>query len=141
MEQFDESKVVNQKYFDLYIDGDKYGEVKTGKAESALDTQDIDIAGRMGKGTLINGSKGTGTITFYKTFSGLLKKINDQIKVGKPFVFDLITELNDPKLDDSERVTVENCKITKFSPIDNDISKLNDQSFDFSYNPDNVTID
>ena len=32
-------------------------------------------------------------------------------------------------------------KITKFPVIDNDITKMNDLSLDFVYNPDNVTVE
>lgn len=141
MEKFTENDVVNGRFFSLWISGDKYAEVKTASAESALDTEKVPIAGQLGNGTVVTGASGTGALGFYKTYNGLTKKINDSIKTGKPFIFDLISEHNDPNQDSVERVMIENCKITKFKPIDADITKLLESSYDYSYNPNDVTFE
>lgn len=141
MDKFDESNLVNGRYYSLWIAGDKYAEVKTASAESSLTTQDVPIAGSMGDGTKVIGGKGSGSLTFHKTFNGLLKKINECISNGKPFTFDLISELNDPTQSSTERVCIDDCTITKFKVIDVDITKLLEQSFDYSYNPTKVTFE
>lgn len=141
MERFTEKDVVNGRFYSLWIDGDKYAEVKTASAESSLKTEDIPIAGQLGNGKVVTGADGTGSLTFYKTYNGLSKKINESVKNGKPFTFDLISELNDPNQDEQERVMIENCIITKFKVIDADITKLLESSYDFSYNPNNVNYE
>lgn len=116
-------------------------EVKTASAESALESEKVAIAGQLGNEEVITGANGTGSLGFHKTYNGLLKEINDCVKNGKPFVFDLISELNDPDQDGVERVMIEDCKITKFKPIDVDITKLLESSYDYSYNPNKVTFE
>lgn len=142
MENFNENNVVNGRFYSLWVDGDKMAEVKTASAESALQTEKVPIAGQLGNGEVVTGADGSGSLGFYKTFTGLLKKINDCVKSGRPFVFDLISELNDPNQNgEIERVMIENCKITKFKVIDVDITKLLESTYDFSYNPNNVTFE
>jgi len=141
MENFDASKVVNGRFFSLWIRGDLMAEVKTASAESSLETEKVPIAGQLGSEDVVTGATGAGSMGFHKTFNGLLKEINDCIKSGKPFIFDLISELNDPNQDGVERVMIENCKITKFKVIDADITKLLESIYDFSYNPNNVTFE
>ena len=141
MDKFEASDVVNGKFYSLWLNGDMYAEVKTANAESALTTEKIPIAGQLGNGIVVTGADGTGALTFHKVFGDLPKQINAKIKSGLPFVFDLISELNDPNQSDTERVMIENCIITKFKVIDADITKLLESTYDFSYNPNNVTFE
>lgn len=140
METFD-GKVIRGKFYSLWVNGDKMAEVKTASAESALESEKVPIAGQLGNEEVITGANGTGSLGFHKTYNGLLKEINDCVKNGKPFVFDLISELNDPDQDGIERVMIEDCKITKFKPIDVDITKLLESNYDYSYNPNKVTFE
>jgi len=141
MDKFEARDVVNGKFYSLWLNGDMYAEVKAASAESALATEKIPIAGRLGNGTIVTGADGTGTLTFHKVFGDLPKQINAKIKSGLPFTFDLISELNDPNQDTTERVMIENCTLTKFKVIDADITKLLESSYDFSYNPTDVTYE
>lgn len=59
-------------------------------------------------------------------------------KSHKAFAFDLTSMANDPDVEGSERVVIEKCKITKFDPINFDISKLMEDSFDFKYDIEDV---
>lgn len=139
MTNFTENDVLHGRYYSLWLNGDLRGEVKTASAETALKTEEIPIAGQLGNGVVPTGASGTGSMTFYKVFGNIAKDINEKLKNGKPFVFDLISELTNAEASDSERVIIEDCKITKFKVIDEDITKILEQSFDFVYNPNKVT--
>lgn len=138
MNQFDENSIVNGKFYSLWVDGELYAEVKTGKATSELESEDVVIAGRFGKGTRVTGGNGSGSLTFWQCYNGLKEKINDALKSHKAFNFDLTSMANDPDVEGSERVVIEKCKITKFDPINFDISKLMEDSFDFKYDIEDV---
>ncbi|MGE5627829.1 MAG: phage tail tube protein [Solirubrobacterales bacterium] len=141
MKNFEAENIINGRFFSLWINGDKKAEVKAASAESSLKTEEVPIAGRLGSGVVITGVTGTGTLTFNKVYGDINKAINANIKKGKPFVFDLISELNDPNQSGKERIMIENCVITKFKPIDADITKLLESAYDFSFNPDDVTYE
>ena len=56
--------------------------------------------------------------------------------------FDLTGQSNDPELDGYERVTIQNCIMKKFKPLQGDITKtLLEESYDFSYNVENVDFE
>lgn len=138
---FSTDQIINGRFFSLWINGDLHAEVKTASAESSLDTEKVNIAGQLGSEEIVTGASGTGSMTFHKIFGDLGKEINNSIKAGKPFEFDLISELYNPNTEEYERVVIEKCKITKFKVIDADISKLLESSYDFTYNPNNVTFE
>lgn len=141
MEKFSAEKVVNGKFYSMWINGDSMAEVKTASAESSLETEKVPIAGQLGNGEVVTGATGSGSLGFHKVYGSLVREINEALKNGKAFTFDLISELNDPNQEGVERVMIEKCKITKFKVIDADITKLLESTYDFSYNPNDVTFE
>ena len=140
MEGFNESYAIYGKSFQMWMDGDLMGEVLTAKAKSDLQTETVYIAGQLGNGVIVVGADGTGSLTFNTVIGDLPKKVNDCIKQNKPFVFDLIGEIENKTYGTTRRVIIEGCKITSFSPLDVDIQKLLQDSYDFKYNPQNVDV-
>ena len=137
MQNFSEDSIIRGRFFTLWIDGEEMGEVKTIDTTSELTGEKVPIAGKLGEG-----STGTGSLSFWKCYNGLNIKINNCIKNHKPFKFDLTGQSNDPELDGYERVTIQNCVIKKFKPLQGDITKnLLEESYDFSYNVENVDFE
>lgn len=142
MQNFNEDLVVRGRFFTLWVDGEEMGEVKAVDTTSELTGEKVAIAGKLGEGERIVGSTGTGSLTFWKCYNGLNKKINDCIKNNKPFVFDLTGQSNDPELDGHERCVIQKCKMKKFKPVQGDITKtLLEESYDFSYNVQDVDFE
>lgn len=141
MEIFNESYAIHGKSFIMWINGDPMAEVLTAKAKSDLTTETVYIAGQLGNGDMVTGANGTGTLTFNTVIGDLPKKVNDCIKQNKAFVFDLIGEIENKTYGTTRRIIIEGCKITSFSPLDVDIQKLLQDSYDFKYNPQNVDIE
>jgi hypothetical protein len=136
---FEVDDVLSGRDYSMWVDGDLMASVKTSSAETSFKMEEVILPGKMGIGQKPNGATGSGSFTCYKIFGDLSEKINAKLKKGKSFKFDLISELRDD--DDSERVIIENCVITKFKVINVDTSKLLESSFDFVYNPDNVSYE
>lgn len=141
MEGFSAKNIVNGKFYSMWINGDLMAEIKTASAETSLETEKVPIAGQLGSEEIVTGATGSGNLGFHKVFGDLIKQINAKLKEGKAFTFDLISELNDPNQDTTERVMIEDCKITKFKVIDADITKLLESTYDFTYNPNKVTFE
>ncbi|ENZ33290.1 hypothetical protein HMPREF1084_01758 [Clostridium butyricum 60E.3] len=135
---------LNHKFFTLWFNNEEKAQVITANAKSSLESQKLPIAGSMGKITLVTGAEGTGSITFYKIIDDTLNQdINECIKNGNPFVFDLIGEVENKATGGTYRVIIENCQITSFEVLNVDIGN-NDamkQSYDFEYNPEDVDIE
>lgn len=141
MENFNEYYAIHGKSFVMWMDGDPMAEVLTAKAKSDLTTETVYIAGQLGNGDIITGANGTGSLSFNTTIGDLPKKVNDCLKKGKPFKFDLIGEIENKTYGGTRRIIIENCKITSFSPLDVDIQKLLSDSYEFKYNPNDVDIE
>ena len=137
----DEREILNGKFFDLWMNSSKKASVKTASAESSLQEEKVPIAGQLGNGSVITGADGSGSLSFHDVADSLLKDINDCVKAGKPFYFDLISQNTNQNNGKYRRVKITGCKITKFKPIDTDITKLLESSYDFTYNPSNVDVE
>lgn len=138
----DEKEFLNGRFFSLWVDNEEYAQVKTAKADSELETQKLPIAGKLGKATIIIGASGTGELGFYDIIDDdLPKKINESIKKGVPFIFNLTGEIENKSTGGTRRVIIEDCTITSFSVLDVDIEKILEKTYKFEYDPDNVDID
>lgn len=137
----DEKEILNGRFFDLWINSSKKASVKTASAESSLQEEKVPIAGQLGNGSVITGADGSGILTFHDVIDSMLKDVNDCVRLGKPFYFDLISQNTNQNNSKYRRVKITNCKITKFKVIDTDIQKLLESSYDFTYNPSNVDVE
>lgn len=144
MAKLTEKNILKNNFFTLWFNNEEKATVLTADAKSTLNTQKLPIAGQLGKLTLITGAEGSGSLSFYKVIDDTLNKdINDCIKAGQPFKFDLIGELENKDTGGTYRVIIENCQITSFEVLKVDITS-NDavkQNYDFEYNPEDVTIE
>jgi hypothetical protein len=139
METFDASKVLNGKSLAIWVNSEKMAEVKSVKAETTVNTDKIPIAGQLGEEEIPAGTSGSGTLVTHKSANGFGAEINAALKTGKSYLFDLTSEITSED-GESERVTIENCKVTKYAPISADITKAGtEDTIEFSYNPNNVT--
>lgn len=144
MAKLTEKELLNHKFYSCWVNGEEKGNVITTTAKSTLETQKVPIAGSLGKLPMITGAEGAGSLSFYKIIDdSIVKDINDCIKNGVPFVFDLIGEVENKSTGGTYRVVIEDCYITSFNVIDVDISSTDalKESFDFEYNPANVVIE
>ena len=137
----DEREILNGRFFDLWMNSVKKAAVKTASAESSLKEEEVPIAGQLGNGSVVVGASGTGSLTFHDVTDSLLKDVNDCVKTGKAYYFDLISQNTNQNNGKYRRVKITGCKINKFKPIDTDIQKLLESSYDFSYNPSNVDVE
>lgn len=143
MAKLTEKELLNHKFFSCWVSGEEKANVITATAKSTLDSQKIPIAGSLGKLNLITGAEGSGSLSFYKIIDdSIVKDINESVKDGIPFTFDLIGEIENKSTGGTYRVVIEDCQITSFNVLDVDISSSDalKETYDFSYDPANVEI-
>ncbi|APF23793.1 phage tail tube protein [Clostridium butyricum] len=143
MAKLREQDFLNNKFFTLWFNGEEKAQVITASAKSTLESQKLPVAGSVGKIILITGADGSGSLSFYKLIDDTLNQdINGCIKNGRPFVFDLIGEVENKSTGGTYRVLIENCTITSFEVLNVDIGSADamKQSYDFEYNPEDVDI-
>lgn len=142
MEKITPEDVINGKSFALWVNGIKKAEVTTATADSEIQVEKVPIAGQLSDGDIETGATGSGSLGFHKVLDdSLIKDVNDAFKQNKRFVFNLTSEFTNRYSNKTQRVSIRECKINKFSPLAVDITKLLSDTFNFTYEPGNVDIE
>ena len=141
MDKFTAADSINGKSFGLWVNGLKKAEVLTAQADSEIQTEKLPIAGKLSDEDMEVASTGTGTMTFYSVIDdSLIVDINNSFKENKRFTFDLRGVIENKTTGRTRTVIITDCKINKFSPLAVDITKVLNDTFTFSYNPENCDI-
>ena len=141
MDKFTAADAINGKSFGLWVNGLKKAEVLTAQADSEIQTEKLPIAGKLSDEDMEVGSTGTGTMTFYSVIDdSLIVDINNSFKENKRFTFDLRGVIENKTTGRTRTVIITDCKINKFSPLAVDITKVLNDTFTFSYSPENCDI-
>ena len=141
MDKFTAADAINGKSFGLWVNGLKKAEVLTAQADSEIQTEKLPIAGKLSDEDMEVGSTGTGTMTFYSVIDdSLIADINNAFKENKRFTCDLRGVIENKTTGRTRTVIITDCKINKFSPLAVDITKVLNDTFTFSYSPENCDI-
>ena len=141
MDKFTAADAINGKSFGLWVNGLKKAEVLTAQADSEIQTEKLPIAGKLSDEDMEVGSTGTGTMTFYSVIDdSLIVDINNSFKENKRFTCDLRGVIENKTTGRTRTVIITDCKINKFSPLAVDITKVLNDTFTFSYSPENCDI-
>ena len=141
MDKFTAADAINGKSFGLWVNGLKKAEVLTAQADSEMQTEKLPIAGKLSDEDMEVGSTGTGTMTFYSVIDdSLIADINNAFKENKRFTCDLRGVIENKTTGRTRTIIITDCKINKFSPLAVDITKVLNDTFTFSYSPENCDI-
>lgn len=141
MDKFTAADAINGKSFGLWVNGLKKAEVLTAQADSEIQTEKLPIAGKLSDEDMEVGSTGTGTMTFYSVIDdSLIADINNAFKENKRFTCDLRGVIENKTTGRTRTIIITDCKINKFSPLAVDITKVLNDTFTFSYSPENCDI-
>ena len=141
MDKFTAADAINGKSFGLWVNGLKKAEVVTAQADSEMQTEKLPIAGKLSDEDMEVGSTGTGTMTFYSVIDdSLIADINNAFKENKRFTCDLRGVIENKTTGRTRTIIITDCKINKFSPLAVDITKVLNDTFTFSYSPENCDI-
>ena len=141
MDKFTAADAINGKSFGLWVNGLKKAEVLTAQADSEIQTEKLPIAGKLSDEDMEVGSTGTGTMTFYSVIDdSLIADINNAFKENKRFTCDLRGVIENKTTGRTRTIIITDCKINKFSPLAVDITKVLNDTFAFSYSPENCDI-
>lgn len=110
--------VMNGTYGELWLDGEKCGEVDGCSAKIAYTRDDIQLCGQLEVDSKLVSSKGTGSIKAYKIYSRFITTIAEKAKSGKDPRFTIISKLNDPDALGTERIALQNCVFDDVTLVD-----------------------
>jgi hypothetical protein len=107
MIKMDSSRAINGTWGEVFIDGEKMGEVFGLSAMVQILKEDVPIVGvANGKGKKIVGYEMTGSLRFMKVSSKLMKKQSEAFKAGKQLKMTINSSIADPDSFGSEKVAL-----------------------------------
>lgn len=113
------NEIINGTYGKVYINGNKFANIKTFEAKLVMQYEEVDIAEDPGKQQRYMGYSGEGTMTLHKVDSGILKLVSEDIKAGKMPEIMMVGAVSDPSALGTERiqfdgVTLDEIMLLKF---------------------------
>lgn len=141
-QQFNANKDLNKgQMSELLIDGEVYANIKSVKTEISSDSEEIYIAGKWGKETIFNGSSGSGSFVLYETFDGFDERALESFKELGYLEVTLKVRQWNPASGAERYLIIEEAKINKFSPVDIELGKISEKTYEFSFNPDSLSYE
>nr|DAV98239.1 MAG TPA: tail tube protein [Caudoviricetes sp.] len=131
--KMDKNKIIRGSFGAIWFNGEEVGSVKSFEAKVALDYEDVDIMGDLGKHKRYMGYAGEGTMTLHKIDSAIAKLIGDAIKSGNMPDFTIVAKLEDPSADGAERVELTGVTINELMAIKFENKSLREEEVPFAF--------
>ena len=130
-ETFKASEIISGTFGSIWIDTEKFANVKKFEAKVALIYEDVDIAEQLGKERKLVGIEIKGTAVMHKVDSTLIKKLAEGIKNGEAPVFKIVGRIADPSAKGQERVELIDVTIDEATLLAFEGKKLVEEEFPF----------
>lgn len=114
--KMDRNKILRGSYGRVWVDGEKYANVKTFEAKVTLEYEDVQIMGDLWGHKRLMGLTGAGTMTLHKIDSTIANKLSD-IQNGEAPEITIIAALEDPSGYGYERVELTEVSLDELTLI------------------------
>lgn len=105
---FNAHKVMNGTHGELWVNDEKFADVKAFQCKVEFEKEDIKMCGSMATHTKVLGYSMKGSVTLHKVNSNMIRLIGESIKTGRAPRFTIVSKLADPDADGTERIAIEN---------------------------------
>ena len=133
MENMEAKKVFYGTYGEMWLDGDKIGEVEELKATLSADKVEIKMSRHMTKGYKVTGYTGKGSFKVHKVSSYFIQKLAPSIKQGKQVTCTIISKMSDPDAVGTERISLSGVLIDSVDLINWSVGKVGEESYNFTF--------
>lgn len=106
MANFDHNKILRGAFGKVWIDDERFANVKSFEAKLTLNYEDVDVNGELGTKKRYMGFSGAGTIVLHKFNSAIALKLKDAIKRGEMPQIKIVAAIDDPSSSGVERVSL-----------------------------------
>lgn len=109
------NKIINGTYGTIWVNNEKWTEVKSMEAKVAAQYEDVNVAGQLGKSRKYIGWEGSGSITLNKVYSRGAKLLANAFKIGIMPDVKIISKIDDPAAHGAERIIVKQVTFDEFT--------------------------
>lgn len=139
MKAYEDYRVINGTWGELWIDGVYMAEVLSLQAKVSLEKSDVKQTRRLGTGKKVTGISGTGTIKMNKVTSYFIEKLSDNLKNGKTTTATIKSKLADPDAFGTEEVELYGCTFDELTLADWEAGKNGEESVPFTFSDWKIT--
>lgn len=127
------NEVMNGTFGKVWINGQKFANIKSFEAKLTFDWEEVDIAEDTGKHQKYMGYQGEGTMTFHKVDSAVLKLVQEDIKAGKMPDIMIVGSLADPAALGAERVQLDEVTLDELMLLKFEMKTVGEEEVPFKF--------
>lgn len=131
--KIDANQVINGTFGKVYINGNKFAQIKSFEAKVTFDYEDIDISEDPGKHKKFMGWQGEGTMVFHKVDSSILKMVKDDLKKGKMPEIMIVGSVEDPAALGAERVQLNEVTLDEMTLLKYEMKTVGEEEVPFKF--------
>lgn len=132
VDTFKAGDVISGTFGSVWIDTEKFANVKKFEAKITFKYEDVDSSEQPGSDRKFIGYEIKGTITLHKVDSSLVKKLADGIKEMKMPTFKVVARNADPSAKGQERVELIDVTFDEMTLLSFETKKLVEEEFPFA---------
>lgn len=136
--EFLANNVISGTFGDVWVNGERYLEVKSFEAKVTGEFADIISAGKLTTGKKYLGYTAEGTITCSKIDSKVMSLLHENYKNGTMPTISIISKLDDPEAFGAERIEMLNVTFTEFMLANFTVKEVTDVEIPFAFEDYNV---
>lgn len=126
-------KTINGTFGEVWVDDYYLAEVTGLEAKVSIEKTEVNQTGSLAKGYKITGVDCKGTIKLNKVTSYFIKLLSDNTMKGRATTCTIISKLEDPDADGTERIRLTGCTFDELTLANWETKKLGEESIPFSF--------
>lgn len=130
---YNSQKTISGTEGEVWIDGEYISEVTALQAKVTLTKEEVKMCKARGKKYKVTGYEGKGTLKLNKVNSRMLIKFGDAIKAGHTITCTIISKLDDPDSDGTERIAIKDATFDELPLSDWEAKKMVTESIPFTF--------
>ena len=130
---YNPEKTINGTFGSMWIDDYFMAEVTALEAKVSLEKTEVNQVGSLAKGYKVTGIDCKGTIKLNKVTSYFINLLSENIQAGKTTSCTIISKLDDPDSDGTERIKLTGCTFDELTLVNWEAKKLGEESVPFSF--------
>ena len=127
------NEVMNGTFGKVWINGQKFANIKSFEAKLTFDYEEVDIAEDTGKHQKYMGYQGEGTMTFHKVDSSVLRLVQEDIKAGKMPDIMIVGALADPAAIGAERIQLDEVTLDELTLLKFELKTVGEEEVPFKF--------
>ena len=127
------NKTINGTFGTVWVNGQKWAEIKSFEAKVAAQYESVSLAGQLGNSRKYMGYEGSGSMTMTKVFSRGAALLADAFKSGNMPDVKIISKVADPASFGAERISITDVTFDEFTLMKFELKAITEEELPFQF--------